>query len=99
MRVQVVRRFLQSRRRQTFRQRDNPIFDVLILVDENDEAATRFERHELDVAQARDLLFGENDAGAMRQARDQFAGFAQKLVDGLAAPVGDLRFDLAALFG
>ena len=93
----IVRGFLQRRRRQTIGQCDDAVFDVLIFVDENDEAATRLERHELDMTQARDLLFGEHHSGAVRQPGDQLARFGEQLVDGLVATIGDLCFDLAAL--
>ena len=76
MGIQIVRRFLQRRRRQAFRQCDDAVFDVLVLVDENDEAAPGFERHEFDMAKTRDLFFGKHDASAVRQAGDQLACLA-----------------------
>src|SRR5262249_53879719 len=61
------------------------------------EAAARLERHKFNMPEARDLLFCEDDAGAMGQTRNQLTRFAQKLVDRLVAPIGDLRFYLAPL--
>src|SRR5512136_2169045 len=99
MSVQVIRRFLQCRRRQAFGKRDDTILDILVFIDEDDETPSRLKLYELDVAETGDLPFGKHDTGAMGKAGDQLACLGQQLIDGFVAPEGDLRFDLAALLG
>ena len=98
-RVEIVGGLHQRRRRQPLRQRDDAVLDRLVLADQHDERLAGLQQDELDVLEAGNLLLGQHDAGAVRQAGDHLAGFVQHLVDGARAPAGDVRLDLAALLG
>ena len=97
VRVEIVRRLDERRRRQPLRQVDDAVLDGLVLADEDDQRLARLQLHELDVLEARHLLVGQHDAGAVRQAGDHLADLAQHVVDGGGALAGDVRLDLPAV--
>ena len=84
VRVEVVRRLDQRRRRRAGIEVDEPVLDRAVLADQHDQRPGRLEADELDVLEADVGLAGEHDAGAARQAGERLARLGEDALDGAA---------------